>query len=52
LLRLRAKLRTLLIGSSNPVKVNRNEAFQVQDLDEIPQFMMRQHQGDVSGSFK
>jgi hypothetical protein len=38
--------------SSTPVKVNRNEAFQVQDIDEIPQFMMRQHQGDVSSTFK
>src|SRR6266571_4790496 len=49
LLRLRAKLRTILMGT---VEVNGNEAFQVQDLDEIPQFMMREHHGDVSGSFK
>ena len=51
LLRLRAKSRILLMGSSTAVKMSRNEAFQVQDLNEIPQFMMRQHQGDMSGSF-
>jgi hypothetical protein len=40
------------MGRSTAVKVNGNEAFQAQDINEIPQFMMRQHQGDMSGSFE
>jgi hypothetical protein len=32
--------------------MSRNEAFQVQDVNEVPQLVMRQHQGNVSGSFE